>query len=108
MVGATSMTWLNWLRISPFALIPLGQRTIVPLRVPPQWEQPVRPLVGRVHGVGPANRIVVVRRGVPKSSIVRGHELGRLERGRAVEHQHLVERALRVPSATRRCRRSMQ
>ena len=37
-VGATSMTWQNWLRISPLALIPAGQWTIVPLRVPPQCE----------------------------------------------------------------------
>jgi hypothetical protein len=34
-VGATSMTWWNCHRISPFALIPFGQWTIVPLRVPP-------------------------------------------------------------------------
>ena len=32
------MTWWNWLRISPFAWIPLGQWTMVPLRVPPQCE----------------------------------------------------------------------
>ena len=38
MVGATSMTWWNWLRISPLALMPVGQWTIVPLRVPPQCE----------------------------------------------------------------------
>ena len=37
-VGATSITWLNCERISPLALMPLGQWTIVPLRVPPQWE----------------------------------------------------------------------
>ena len=37
-VGATSMTWLNWLRISPLASMPFGQCTIVPLRVPPQCE----------------------------------------------------------------------
>ena len=37
-VGATSMTWRNCDRISSLALIPLGQCTIVPLRVPPQWE----------------------------------------------------------------------
>ncbi len=37
-VGATSMQWANWLRISPFAGMPLPQRTIVPLRVPPQCE----------------------------------------------------------------------
>ena len=36
-VGATSMTWANWLRISPRAAMPFGQLTIVPLRVPPQW-----------------------------------------------------------------------
>ena len=37
-VGATSMTWWNWGRISPLAVIPFGQWTMVPLRVPPQWE----------------------------------------------------------------------
>ena len=38
MVGATSMTWWNWERISPLPLIPFGQCTMVPLRVPPQCE----------------------------------------------------------------------
>ena len=37
-VAATSITWLNCVRTSPLALIPSGQCTIVPLRVPPQWE----------------------------------------------------------------------
>ena len=37
-VGATSITWWNWARISPFALMPPGQCTIVPLRVPPQCD----------------------------------------------------------------------
>ena len=37
-VGATSMTWLNCERISPFALMPFGQWTMVPLRVPPQCD----------------------------------------------------------------------
>ena len=37
-VGATSMTWWNWLRTSPFASIPPGQWTMVPLRVPPKCE----------------------------------------------------------------------
>jgi hypothetical protein len=37
-VAATSMTWWNWLRNSPLAENPLGQWTMVPLRVPPQWE----------------------------------------------------------------------
>ena len=39
MVGATSITWWNWLRV--FALVlsaPFGQCTIVPLRVPPQCD----------------------------------------------------------------------
>ena len=35
-VGATSITWLNWVRISFLALMPLGQRTTMPLRVPPK------------------------------------------------------------------------
>ena len=37
-VGATSMTWLNCERTSPLPLIPFGQWTIVPLRVPPQCD----------------------------------------------------------------------
>ena len=37
-VVATSMTWWNWLRISPRASKPLGQCTIAPLRVPPKCE----------------------------------------------------------------------
>ena len=37
-VGATSMTWENCERISPLALMPFGQWTTVPLRVPPKWE----------------------------------------------------------------------
>ena len=37
-VGATSITWVNCDRVSPLASKPLGQCTIVPLRVPPQCE----------------------------------------------------------------------
>ena len=37
-VGAMSITWANCERISPFALMPLGQCTTVPFRVPPQCE----------------------------------------------------------------------
>ena len=37
-VAATSITWWNCERTSPFALNLLGQWTIVPLRVPPQCE----------------------------------------------------------------------
>jgi hypothetical protein len=36
-VGTMSMTWWNWVRSSPFALIPLGQWTTIGLRVPPKW-----------------------------------------------------------------------
>ena len=36
-VGTTSMTWWNWVRSSPFALMPLGQWTTIGLRVPPKW-----------------------------------------------------------------------
>ena len=34
-VGATSMTWCHCERTSSFALMRLGQETIMPLRVPP-------------------------------------------------------------------------
>ena len=37
-VGAMSMTWQNCDRTSPFALMPFGQCTIVPLRVPPKCD----------------------------------------------------------------------
>ena len=37
-VGAMSITWVNWVRISPLASKPLGQCTTVPLRVPPQCD----------------------------------------------------------------------
>ena len=38
MVGARSMTWVNCDRRPPFSVIPLGQCTMVPLRVPPQCD----------------------------------------------------------------------
>ena len=38
MVGATSITWPNCVRISPFARIRFGQDTTRPLRVPPKSE----------------------------------------------------------------------
>ena len=52
------------------------------------------PLVRRVHRVRPADRVVVVRLGRPELVDLRRHELGRLERGGAVEADHLVERAV--------------
>ena len=36
-VGATSITWWNWLLISPCALMRSGQCKTMPLRVPPKW-----------------------------------------------------------------------
>ena len=38
MVGATSMTWQNCVRVPPLPVMPRGQCTMVPLRVPPQCE----------------------------------------------------------------------
>ena len=54
----------------------------------------LRPLVGRVHRVRPADREVVV--GLRRAEVVdaRGHELGRLERRGAVEDEGLVEAAV--------------
>ena len=37
-VGAMSITWQNCERISPLPLMPFGQCTIVPLRVPPKCD----------------------------------------------------------------------
>ena len=36
-VGATSMTWWNWSRNSPRALMRFGQEIARPFRVPPKW-----------------------------------------------------------------------
>ena len=38
MVGAMSITWVNWERRPPASSMPFGQCTTVPLRVPPQCE----------------------------------------------------------------------
>ena len=55
----------------------------------------LHPLVGRVHRVRPADREVV--EGLRRAELVdaRRHELGRLDRGRPVERDHPVERAVR-------------
>ena len=57
----------------------------------------LRPLVGRVHRVRPADRVVVV--GPRRAEVVdpRGHELHGLEAARAVEDDELVEAAVRRP-----------
>ena len=54
----------------------------------------LRPLVGRVHRVRPADREVVVRLRCAEVVDARGHELGRLERRGAVEDERLVEAAV--------------
>ena len=35
-VGPTSMTWLNWLRMPPVSLMRSGHTTTTPCRVPPK------------------------------------------------------------------------
>ena len=50
-VGATSMTWWNCERTSPFAWMRFGQRTTMPLRVPPKLEATC---LAQVNGVSPA------------------------------------------------------
>ena len=64
------------------------------------------PLVRRVHRVRPADRVVVVGLGRAEHVDPRGHELGRLEPGGAVEDDQLVEAAVAAcPRPRRRCRR---
>ncbi len=101
-VGATSMTWWNWLRISPRAWMPRGpvhDRAVA-------GAAPVRgdllgPLVRRVHRVRPADRVVVV--GLRRAELVDplGHELGRLQRAGAVERDQLVEAAVHAALGAR-------
>ncbi len=60
-VGATSITWWNWLRISPLASMPL--RPVDDRAVAGAAEvrgDLLGPLVRRVHRVRPADRVVVV------------------------------------------------
>ena len=90
-VGATSITCANWVRTSPFALIPAGQWTIVPFRVPPQCEATCFVHWYGVHiACAQPTAIVVVR--VRAAEVVEplDHELRRLQRGGAVEVDHLV------------------
>ncbi len=50
-VGATSITWWNCERTSPFALMRFGQYTTIPLRVPPKFDATC---LVHVNGVSPA------------------------------------------------------
>ena len=38
MVGAMSITWLNWVRTWPTWVMRLGQLITMPSRRPPRWE----------------------------------------------------------------------
>ena len=50
-VGATSITWWNCERTSPFAVTRFGQYTISPLRVPPKLDATC---LVHMNGVSPA------------------------------------------------------
>ncbi len=78
------------LRLDP--LRPVHDRAVA--RAAPVRRDLLGPLVGRVHGVRPAHRVVVV--GLRPAELVEpGHEeFRRLEGGHAVEVDHLVERAV--------------
>ena len=94
--AATSITWWNCERISPFALMParpVDDRAVA--RPAPVRGDLLRPLVRRVHRVRPADRVVVV--GVRRAEVVdpRDHELRRLEPEGAVQDDELVEAAVR-------------
>ena len=52
MVGATSMTWVNWERSPPASLMRAGQCTTMGLRVPPRCEPTCLP---HWNGVFPAH-----------------------------------------------------
>ena len=79
-VGATSITWWKCGRISPRALMPAGQWTMVPFRVPPQCDATCFVhWYGSVHRVRPADREVVVGSGCAEVVDARDHELGGLE-----------------------------
>ena len=61
-VGATSITWWNCERISPFgfdAVGPVDDGAVA--RSAPVGGDLLGPLVGRVHGMRPAHGVVVVR-----------------------------------------------
>jgi hypothetical protein len=50
-VGATSMTWWNWERTSPFAVTRFGHDTMIPVRLPPKFDATC---FVQVNGVSPA------------------------------------------------------
>ena len=71
---------------------PVHDRAVA--RAAPVRRDLLGPLVGRVHRVRPAHRVVVV--GLRPAELVdlRRQELGRLDAGQAVQRRHLVEAAV--------------
>ena len=64
-------------------------------RAAPVGRDLLGPLIGRVHRVRPADRVVVVGLRSTEEVDLRLQELGSLERAHAVEDRHLVEAAVR-------------
>ena len=75
------------------ALRPVHDRAVA--GAAPMRRDLLRPLVGRVHRMRPAHGVVVVGLGSAELVDPRRHELRRLQAGGAVEHDQLVEAALR-------------
>jgi hypothetical protein len=92
-------------RISPFALIPLGQWMIVPLRVPPKCEANLLgPLIRCVHGVSPTHGIVVLSmRGAQLVDLL-DQQFG-VARSGASAAALSFQAPISEPSAEHRCRR---
>jgi hypothetical protein len=93
-VGATSMTWWNCERISPFRLDPVrpvDDRAVA--RAAPVRGDLLGPLIRRVHRVRPADGVVVVARSAVPSSSMRSIMNSGVSRSGAVEADHLVEGA---------------
>src|SRR5829696_297214 len=97
-VGATSMTWWNWLRVSPLTWIFAGQWTMGAVTgAAPVGGDLLGPLIRGVHGMGPADRVMVEGFGRAELVDPGRHELGRLQRGGTIHADHLVEGALQGP-----------
>ena len=95
-VGATSITWWNWLRV-----VPLSVKAVGPVHdgsvagAAPVRGNLLGPLIRRAHRVRPSHRVVVV--GVRGAEVIDlgQQELGRLDVGHTVQRGHLVEATLR-------------
>ena len=91
-VGAMSMTWQNWTRdlaLPLDAVGPVHDRAVA--RSAEVRCHLLGPLVGRVHRMRPAHRVVVVSVRAAEVIDLALEELRRLERAHPVEYRHLVE-----------------